>query len=320
MGSRIVATNFCVPPDVETSRDLAQRIGRSEQWILDYTGVQQRHVAGTLKDPAVLAACAARPLIDSCGAPDCLIYAGAIPRQMLPDLSVFVHRELQLSGTAAFSINTACLSFLSALIVADALISRGVYQRILICVAELASRGRNFSEPESAALLGDGAAAVVVESVPGESCILHSRLETWSEGANLAGLKGGGTLLTPDDPKVTSADHQFFMQGEQLLRVIIPRLRQFLDQFFRESPVSQDDVRLVVPHQPSGPALQLLNRWGFEESKVVNMIADYGNCVAASLPMALAAAERDNRIQRGDPILLLGTAAGISLGAALVQW
>jgi 3-oxoacyl-[acyl-carrier-protein] synthase-3 len=135
MGTRIVATNFCVPPDIETSRDLAHRIGRSEQWILDYTGVQQRHVAGSIKDPAVLAARAARPLIDTCGTPDCLIYAGAIPRQMLPDLSVFVHRELQLSGTAALSVNTACLSFLSALIVADALISRGAYQRILICVA-----------------------------------------------------------------------------------------------------------------------------------------------------------------------------------------
>jgi 3-oxoacyl-[acyl-carrier-protein] synthase-3 len=169
-------------------------------------------------------------------------------------------------------------------------------------------------------LLGDGAAAVVVEWMPGESCILHSRLETWSEGANLAGLKGGGTLLPPDDPNVSTADHRFFMQGEQLLRATIPRLRQFLNQFFRESPVAQDDVRLVVPHQPSGPALQMLNRWGFEECRVVNMIARYGNCVAASLPMALAAAERDDRIQRGDPILLLGTAAGISLGAALVRW
>ena len=110
------------------------------------------------------------------------------------------------------------------------------------------------------------------------------------------------------------------MQGDQLLRVTIPRLRKFLDRFFAECGASQSDVKLVVPHQPSGPALQLLTRWGFEESRVVNIIGQYGNCVAASMPMALSIAMKEERIQRGDKILLLGTAAGISLGAALITW
>lgn len=320
MGTRIVATNFCVPPDIETSQHLAQKTGRSADWIVGFTGVQFRHVSPCLKDPAVLAAQAARPVVDEYGAPDCIIYCGAIPRQMLPDLSVFVHRELGLEGVAAMSVNTACLSFLSALVTADALIERGVYRRILLSVAELASRGRNFDEPESAALLGDGAAAVLIERTDGDSCILHSRLETWSEGAELAGLRGGGTLRTPDDPNVTIADHRFFMQGDQLLRATIPRLRKFLDRFFADSGCTADDVQLVVPHQPSGPALQLLTRWGFEESRIVNIISQYGNCVAASMPMALSVAVNDDRLKRGDQFLLLGTAAGISLGAALVTW
>ncbi len=320
MGTRITDTHFCVPPDVETSQQLAARIGRSAQWVTEFTGVHSRHVSLHLNDPAVLAAEAARPVIAKHGTPDCVIYCGAIPRQMLPDLSIFVHRELGLSGTAALSVNTACLSFFSALVIADSLIERGVYRRILLCVAELASRGRNFDEPESAALLGDGAAAVLIERTDGASCIEHSLLETWSEGADLAGLRGGGTLRTPCDPDVTMADHRFFMQGDQLLRVTIPRLRKFLDRFFAECGASQSDVKLVVPHQPSGPALQLLTRWGFEESRVVNIIGQYGNCVAASMPMALSIAMKEERIHRGDKILLLGTAAGISLGAALITW
>ena len=320
MGTRIVATNLAVPPEIETSRQLAPRIGRSEEWIVACTGVCARHVSGSLKDPAILAAAAARPILEAHGNPDCVLYAGAIPRQMLPDLSVFVHKELALEGTPALSVNTACLSFLSALVIADALIERGVYRRVLICVAELASRGRNFREPESASLLGDGAAAVLIEHTMDGSCIQHSLQETWSEGSELAGLRGGGTFRTPDDPDVTCADHLFFMQGDQLLRATIPRLRKFLDRFFTGCDFSPQDVQLVVPHQPSGPGLQLLSRWGFEDARVVNIIGQYGNCVAASMPMALAVAEQNGRMQRGDKVLLLGTAAGISLGAALITW
>jgi 3-oxoacyl-[acyl-carrier-protein] synthase-3 len=320
MGTRIAATNFCVPPLTETSQQLAPRIGRSAEWIIENTGVHSRCVSGELKDPAILAADAARPIITSHGPPDCVIYAGAIPRQMLPDLSVFVHRELALEGVPALSVNMACLSFLSALTVADSLIERGVYRRIMISVAELASRGRNFDEPESAALLGDGAAAVLIEETQGASCIRHSRLETWSDGSELAGLRGGGTFLAPDDPQIMPADHRFFMHGDQLLRATVPRLRKFLDRFFDDCGCSQDDIQLVIPHQPSGPALQLLTRWGFEDARVVSIIARYGNCVAASMPMALAIAVQDNRLQRGDRVLFLGTAAGISLGAALVIW
>lgn len=320
MGTRIIATSMAVPPEVQTSEQLAPLIGRDSEWIIRRTGVLQRHVAGNLKDPAVLAAEASRPLLDRYGSPDCVIYAGAIPRQMLPDLSVFVHRELGLTGVPGFSVNAACLSFLSALTVADALIERGQYRKILICVAELASRGRNFSEPESAALLGDGAAAVLMEQTPGTSCIAGYQMQTWSDGADLAGLRGGGTLFPPEHPDTTLADHRFHMQGEQLLRATVPRLRQFLDKFFSEHGISQADIQLVIPHQPSGPALSLLKRWGFTEERVVNIIADYGNCVAASMPMALALAEREGQIQRGDLLLLLGTAAGISIGASLLRW
>jgi 3-oxoacyl-[acyl-carrier-protein] synthase-3 len=227
---------------------------------------------------------------------------------------------LNLQGVPAMSVNTACLSFVSAVVIADALIERGVYDRILICVAELASRGRNFQEPESAALLGDGAAAVLMERTDGASCIQHSLLETWSEGADLAGLRGGGTLRTPDDPTTTFSDHRFFMQGDHLLRATIPRLRKFLDRFFSECNCSQADIQLVVPHQPSGPALQILTRWGFTDDQVINIIGQYGNCVAASMPMALAIAVNEGRLNRGDRVLMLGTAAGISLGAVLIQW
>ncbi|MCA9079265.1 MAG: ketoacyl-ACP synthase III [Planctomycetaceae bacterium] len=323
MGIQITGIRHAVPPQVQTAAELAPLIGQTEEWVLRQTGVARRHVAGDLRDPAILAAQAARPLIAEWGAPDLVLYAGAVPRQGVPDTSLFVARELGLSGIPCFSVNAVCLSFLMALKVAEGFLESGIYRRVLICVAELASRGRNFDVPEAAALMGDGAAAAMVERSAdghGPSGFEGFRLQTWPEGAELTGLRGGGTMLPPDDPQVTHADHRFHMDGEGLLRITLPHLRRFLKEFFAEHQLTPQDIDLVIPHQPSGPGLKLLGRWGFPEDRVINLIADYGNCVAASMPMALAIAQQTGRLQRGQRLLFLGTAAGLSIGAGLFRW
>lgn len=320
MGVRISACRLAVPPRIQTNDELAPLIGRSTDWIERQTGVRTRHISGNFPDPAVLAATAARPVIDEIGRPDLILYAGAIPRQLLPDGSVFVQRELRLSGVPSFSVNSACLSFLTALQTASTFIEAGTYRRILICSAELASGGRNFNEPESAALLGDGAAAAMIEYCDGPSGPEAFRMETWSDGIELTEVRGGGVHRPPDHPDVASADHCFHMQGRALLRLTVPRLKRFLDAFLDEAGVTSRDIDLVVPHQPSGPGLDLLYRWGFDQRQVVHIISRFGNCVAASMPMALATALEQNRIQSGYRVLFLGTAAGISIGAALFRW
>lgn len=330
---RIVATNFAVPHTTQSAEEVAAQIGKSSDWILERTGVRSRHVSDDSIDPAVLAAEAARPLLESHGDVDLVLAAGSVSRQLLPDLSVFVQRELGLAPVPCFSINATCLSFLVAMKVAADMLNAGTYRRILICTAEMASRGRNFDEPESAALLGDGAAAVIVEAnSPSEqrestnggatrpSALDHFAMQTWSTGIDLAEVRGGGVWRRPDSPTTTQADNLFHMEGERLLRSVAPKLRRFLKQFFADAGIRQEDVDLVVPHQPSGPGLQMLPRLGFPQQKVVNIVAEYGNCVAASIPMALAIGQRDNRIRRGDRVLILGTAAGVSIGGALLTW
>lgn len=319
MGLRVVASNFVTPDPVLSSEELAPMICRSSEWINERAGVHTRHVAKPGADPAALAADAAQPLVAQYGAPDLLLYAGAIPRQVLPDTSAFVHRELGLQGVPSFSVNAACLSFLTALKTADALIASGDYQRVLICVGEVASVGRNVAQPESAALLGDGAAAVLVDRSddPRQGMIAY-RMETWSEGAELAAVPGGGVMRCNE--QLSREDLRFDMDGKALLKFTTPRLLRFLNRFFDEAGITPDEVDLVVPHQTSNAGMRLLSRIGFGEERVVNLLADYGNCVAASLPMALAAASRDGRLVPGSMALLLGTAAGVSIGATLFRW
>ncbi len=317
---RIAAVTMAIPPRVQTAHELAPLVHRSAEWIQQHTGVLRRRVADDDVSPAQLAAVAAREALAITGPPDLILYAGALTQQLVPDTSVFVQRELMLERVPCFTINQTCLSFIAALQVAHGLLKVGTYKRVLICTGELATRGRSFEEAESAALLGDGAAAAVVESSDeNDSDLIHCSLETWSEGIDLCSVRAGNHPPPRPDMSHDSL-FCFHMLGPQLYRFVRPRLKRFLTTFFTGAGSSIDQVQLVVPHQASGPGLRLLEQSGFPSNRIVNIVADYGNCVAASIPMALAVAVQDGRIARGDHVLLVGTAAGVSLGAALLRW
>ncbi len=317
---RIAAISMAVPPRVQTAVELAPLLHRSAEWIEQHTGVARRRIADDSVSPAELAATAARQAISTAGPPDLILYAGALTQQLVPDTSAFVQKELGLERIPCFTINQTCLSFIAALQVAHSLLYVGSYQRILICCGELGTRGRSFDEAESAALLGDGAAAAIVENDKGSSSdLIHCCLETWSSGIDLCSVRAGNHPPPRPDMSHDSL-FCFHMQGPQLYRFVRPRLKLFLNTFLERAGHSAAQVHLVVPHQASGPGLRLLEQIGFTPDRIVNIVAEYGNCVAASIPMALAVAAQQGRIARGDTVLLVGTAAGVSLGAALLRW
>lgn len=315
----LVAIAHATPPRIQTSADLAALIGKDASWIRQHAGVNQRHVCKTHDDPAVLIASIAKPLIEEHGPPDLLINASAMPRQLLPDSSVFIARELGLDRTEAFSINATCLSFLVALNTAKSLIQSGDYESVMICCCEFPSLSRNFDQPESAALFGDAAAVAIVKKNAG--AIFHNfKMDTYPAAAEFAQLRGGGVMKIPEDPNTTPKDHVFDMQGEALLRFTLPRLTRFVRQYLESANLSLSDIDLIVPHQASKSGMQIVEKLGFPQSKIINALADYGNCVAASIPLALSIALQTERIKLGHRVLLLGTAAGMSIGAGVLQW
>lgn len=317
---RITAVTMAVPPRVQTADELAPLIHRTSDWILKHSGVSNRRIAEDEISPAWLASAAAVEAIEIGGTPDLILYAGALTQQLVPDTSAFVQRELKLERIPCFTVNQTCLSFVAALQVANGLLKAGTYSRILICAGELATRGRNFEEAESASLLGDGAAAAIVEYAEEyDSDMIGCSLETWSDGIELCSVRAGNH---PPYRPGTALDELFYfhMEGPQLYRFVRPRLKSFLSELLAKAGCAIDQVQIVVPHQASGPGLRILEQIGFAPDRIVNIIGDYGNCVAASIPMALAIAEQHGRISRGDLVLLVGTAAGVSLGAALLRW
>lgn len=317
---RVSAVAMAVPSQVQSADELAPLIDRSAQWIQEHTGVLNRHIAAANMAPAELAAIAAREVISKTGKPDLILYAGALTQQLVPDTSVFVQKALGLEGINAFTVNQTCLSFIAAIQVANSLLKDRAYARILICSAELATRGRSFKEPESASLLGDGAAAAIVEYTSDSSSeLLHCQIQTWPEGTELCYVRAGN-----HPPPSATADHEelfrFHMHGPQLYRFVRPRLKKFIAEFLASANCSIDEIQVIVPHQASGPGLRILEQCGFSHERIINVVADYGNCVAASIPMAIAVANKEQRLVRGDKLLLIGTAAGVSVGAALLRW
>lgn len=314
---RIAGVGWYAPPRVETATAVADILGVSEAWLLRHAGARERRVAD--EPVEALAAHAVRAAVGDQPPPDALVFAAATTRQLIPDTSAFVAGELGWSGLATWTVNAACLSFLPALAQAGALIQAGVMRRVVVVSAERGTLGRSPLAPEAAALLGDGAAAVLLEApAAGDPAGLMSlTLRTLPEGAELAQVPGYGAHRPHND----AADRAFSMHGPRIYRLVRAALPEVVDASLAAAGVGIDDIDLVVPHQASGRALDLLiPALRLREDRVVRIHDGFGNCVAASLPMALAMAAERGQLRRGDHVLLVGTGAGVSLGAAVLRW
>lgn len=315
---RVDRLGYHLPPRVQTAEELAPQLGVTPRWIRRRTGVVERRIAD--EDIAVLAARAGRAALGSGPPPTLLLNCGLSPAQLIPDTSVFVQKELGLTGIPSFSVHATCLGFLAALQTAAGLLHAGLHERVLVVAAERGTMCRDLDHPPSAALIGDAAAAAVLTRSEGSSALRAFEMITVPEGAELARLEGFGSRKHPDDPATTPADHRFRMDGPRIYRLTVKLARRLLDRVLAQADLTLDEVDLVVPHQASGPALLLLQRWGIPASKTVNILHRAGNCIAASLPLALAIAHEEGRLKRGDTVLLLGTGAGVSVAAAVLRW
>ncbi len=319
---KILGMGKYLPPRQVLSSDLEVRMGLKPGWIASKSGVEVRHWAEH-ESNAELGAQALNEALHNAGLVyedlDLIINASGSYDHPIPDTSCLIQRAMGKgrSGIPSFTVDATCLSFIAALDVAASFLASGRYQRIAIVSAEIASRSLNLEEKESASLLGDGAAAAIVglPEVGETSAFLQSRLETYGDGAMYTYVKGGGNVLHPNDTQGDPADFTFHMDGPKVLGMAFKYLRPFLKTLFRPLGFTLRDCDFIVPHQASQGAIdtaQRLFRW--REDQFINHLATHGNCIAASIPMALYDAIQQGRIQRGHRVCLLGTGAGLSIG------
>ena len=323
----IAGLGVYLPHRIAVSRELDSQYGLSPGWIERNCGVRQRHIASSDETQERMGADAARAALADAGVEvnelDLVLFAAAVGRQPIPATAPLIKRELGLSANhcPAYDVNATCLSALVALDVAALHIAAGRAENILIVTSEIASRALPWTtDPRTAGLFGDGAAALLVRAGGGVAPyrLGAAHMETYAEGYEYCELRAGGTRYDfHAEHDAFAANAWFDMKGAQLYRLSSEAAPDFITRLLDKAGWRQDEVDLVVPHQASPHALaHIIKRCGFPAERVVDFVAEIGNQVAASWPIALHKARGQGRLQRGMKVLLLGTSAGVSLGGA----
>lgn len=312
-----------LPERVVTSAELEASWGLEPGWIMRVAGIRERRYA-TSETVTEMAALAGQRALAAAGMGvadiDLIIAASSAPQQAIPCTAAFIQRALGApdGGSACFDVNATCLSFVLALQTATHLIAAGSYRAALVVSSEISGYSRNPADPPSASLFGDAAAAAVLIPTPqgGASQIVWGQFMTYSSGADLTAVRGGGSLHHPNDPATTPDMNLFTMDGMGVFRRAAKVLEPFVASFLARAGWSHADVDVVVPHQASRHGVELVStRLGFRPEQVVNHLAERGNCVSVAIPLALCESIEAGRIVRGQRVLLLGTGAGLTLGA-----
>jgi len=287
--------------------------------------VGQRHWADSDETSSFMAAAAADTALAEAGwardSIDVIVGACGVMEQPIPGTSVLVQRRLGLgsSGIPAFDVNATCLSFLLALDHVLAGFALGRWRRALIVSADVASAALDFSDPEASVLFGDGAAAIALEA-GGPHQRLAYRFSTYGDAADACRLEAGGTRVRPEpDFDAFLARARFRMDGNAVFRATSRPFPTFLQALLDDAGVSASDIVTAVPHQASAAALEHLRR-AIPATQVVDIFAEVGNQIATSLPFALHTARRRGQLRAGETGLLIGSAAGISLGGTVIRW
>ena len=320
----IVASAISVPGRRVESVEIDRELGLDEGSTEKDTGVATRYWASEETSVVDLAVSAARKAMEAGGVKpgdlDLIINAGATPQQLLPCNAVLIHDELGApSRTACFDLDQACLGFLPALDIAAHFLSSGYKNTVLIVCAETPSKFTNPTSREAYRLLGDGAAAVILSNTP-TTRLLATELWTLSGFKDFCKIVGGGMKLAGYEHNADVHQKYFFdMDGPALFKGTWRSFPDMIRAFLDKNGLSVDDIDMYVPHQAALTAMRLLQRnLKVSSERRLEIVQRFGNCGSASIPMTLHLAREENRISSADKILLLGTGAGITLGASLL--
>lgn len=253
---------------------------------------------------------------------DCIIAGMATPLQLIPCNAAIIHERVA-KGTdiPAMDINTSCTSFITALDMAAFMTDCGRYKNILIVSGDSASVGLNPDQKESYELFSDAATAFVVSACDKDSGIIYSNQKTWSEGAHDTEIRGGGALLSSFRINESNKqDYYFDMKGLRVLRLSAWRLPSFLEESMAEAGLNFDDIDVIVPHQASKALKFMMPKLKIPKEKYIDRVSEYGNMISASVPFVLCSAIHEKKVKRGNTVMLIGTAAGLTANILIMKY
>ncbi len=320
--SRIVGCGSYLPARIVTNAELAQRVDTTDEWIVQRTGIRQRHVAAESETTSVLGLKAAQAALADAGMEpvevDLIIVATATPDHTFPATATQIQAALGIAGGVAFDLQAVCSGFVFALATADKFLSTGAARTALVIGAETFSRILDWEDRTTCVLFGDGAGAVVLRAEPGEGTLAD-------RGVLATHIRSDGRykdkLYVDGGPGSTRTVGFLRMEGKEVFRHAVQNLAETVRHTFAETGLSGADIDWFVPHQANRRIIDATaDKLGIGHDRVVVTVDRHGNTSAASIPLALAEAHRDGRIRPGQLVLIEAMGGGFTWGSALIRW
>ncbi|PLR21883.1 3-oxoacyl-ACP synthase [Caulobacter zeae] len=319
--SVVTGVGAYLPPQIVTNEDLSKIVDTSDEWIIERTGIRQRHKAADDQAVSDLAVEAAKQALERAGKTaadvDLIIVATTTPDLTFPATATIVQRKLGAGVGIAFDVQAVCSGFVYALSVADGFIARGNAKCALVIGAEAMTRLMDWTDRGTCVLFGDGAGAVVLEPQEGEGT-------TADRGMLGFALRADGTkqdlLYVDGGPSTTGTVGKLRMLGNQVFKHAVINISEAIHAAAEKAGVSVPEVDWFIPHQANQRILQgVANRCGIDEEKVISTVALHANTSAASIPLAFAHGVADGRIKPGDLLLLEAMGGGLTWGACVLR-
>ncbi|WP_027548241.1 beta-ketoacyl-ACP synthase III [Bradyrhizobium sp. WSM2254] len=321
--SVVLGCGSYLPEQVVTNAQLAARIDTSDEWIVQRTGIRERHIAAEGEFTSHLAIKAAQAALTDAGMDaqsiDLIVLATSTPDNTFPATAVAVQHGLGINHGAAFDLQAVCSGFVFALATADNFLRTGAFKRALVIGAETFSRILDWNDRGTCVLFGDGAGAVVLEAQeqPGRAATDRGIVTTHlrSDGRHKA------KLFVDGGPSSTQTVGHLRMEGREVFKHAVGMITDVIVDAFEATGLNADSIDWFVPHQANKRIIDAsAHKLHIAPEKVVLTVDRHGNTSAASIPLALSVARKDGRIKRGDLILLEAMGGGFTWGSALVRW
>lgn len=316
MYAKLLATGSYLPQQIVTNYDLEKTIDTSHEWIVARTGIHKRHIAAKDETTSSMGTIAAKRALEAANISaqeiDLIIVASCTVENAFPSTAVLIQNQLGIKNIPAFDLNAACSGFNYALSVASSMIANQQVKTVLVVGTEILSKILNWQDRKTCILFGDGAGAVILQAAeqPG---LISSKL--YADG-NYKDLLYAPLFLQDKQAVIPGYIH---MQGKEVFKIAVTKLGELVDDMLSANGLQKAAIDWLIPHQANFRIIKAIaKKLNLPMKKVVVTIADHANTSAASIPLALDAAIRDGRIQRGERLLLESFGGGLTWGSSLL--
>jgi 3-oxoacyl-[acyl-carrier-protein] synthase-3 len=324
--AKITALGTYVPPDVITNKDLEKMVETNDQWIMERTGIKERHVLAKglgVSDICVEAAkkCLAARGIEASDV-ECIIVGTVTPDMMFPSTACLVQDKLGARGAWGFDVSAGCSGFVFALQAGVKMVESGAHKMVLVCGADANTRMTDYTDRATCVLFGDGGGAVLIEPADeGEIGFIDFVHEVDGSGGVSLNLQGGGSLNPATHETVDKKMHYIHQDGAAVFKFAVRKMSETTTKLLERNGVTGTDLGCFIPHQANKRIITATaDRLGMDPERVIINIEKYGNTSGGTIPLAMETAVEEGKLNKGDLVLLAAVGAGFTVGAALLRW